>query len=96
MATLLLARAAVRPDRAVTRNRSSRTSGRSPRRDDGSRSGWPLVTRALALPFDIARSQYARAVHAGLIERSLLANAEFERKLGALERFALGPWARRV
>ncbi len=46
------------------------------------------------LPFDTLREQYAGAVRAGLIERSLIASAGFERKLGALERSVLGPWAR--
>uniref|UniRef100_E6PTE6 Uncharacterized protein n=1 Tax=mine drainage metagenome TaxID=410659 RepID=E6PTE6_9ZZZZ len=58
-----------------------------------------MATAAKALlraPFDAMRQQYASAVHAGLIERSLLASARFERKLGALERATLGPWARRV
>jgi hypothetical protein len=63
----------------------------------------PVVTAAtastcniLALPFDLAREQYARAVKAGLIERSLLASANFGRTLCALEALTLGPWARRV
>ena len=46
------------------------------------------------LPFDTLREQYAGAVRAGLIERSLIASAGFERKLGAFERSILGPWAR--
>ncbi|SBP86562.1 conserved hypothetical protein [Thiomonas delicata] len=46
------------------------------------------------MPFDAMREQYASAVRAGLIECSLLASARFERKLGELERVALGPWAR--
>jgi len=46
--------------------------------------------------FDLARAQYAVAVQAGLIERSLLASGAFERRLGLLERLTLGPWARRV
>ena len=50
----------------------------------------------LAAGFDLARAQYAAAVHAGLIERSLLASGAFERRLGMLERLTLGPWARRV
>jgi hypothetical protein len=50
----------------------------------------------LTLPFDIAREQYARAVKAGLIERSLLASARFGRTLCALEALTLGPWARKV
>jgi hypothetical protein len=48
----------------------------------------------MALPFDIARDQYASAVRAGLIERSLLASARFGQTLNALERMTLGPWAR--
>jgi hypothetical protein len=49
----------------------------------------------MALPFDIARDQYASAVRAGLIERSMLASARFGQTLNALERLTLGPWARR-
>ncbi|MDE2255986.1 MAG: hypothetical protein KGL42_17195 [Betaproteobacteria bacterium] len=59
----------------------------------------PLASAAKALlrvPFDAMREQYASAVRAGLIERSLLDSAGFERKLGMLERATLGPWARRV
>lgn len=48
----------------------------------------------LALPFDVAREQYAKAVRAGLIERSLLASANFGRMMNALEKLTLGPWAR--
>lgn len=48
----------------------------------------------LAIPFDMARDNYARAVRAGLIERSLLQSAHFARTVGAMERLALGPWAR--
>ena len=47
-------------------------------------------------PFDALREHYASAVRAGLIERSQIASAIFERKLVALERATLGPWARRV
>ncbi len=50
----------------------------------------------LAAGFDLVRAQYAAGVHAGLIERSLLASGAFERRLGTLERLTLGPWARRV
>lgn len=50
---------------------------------------------ALALPFDIARAQYARAVQVGLIERSLLQSARFGQTLNALEGLALGPLSRR-
>lgn len=50
----------------------------------------------LSLPFDIAREQYASAVRVGLIEASMLAGAQFERALSAMEKAALGPWARQV
>jgi hypothetical protein len=50
----------------------------------------------LRLPFDAARTQYARAVQAGLVERSILASRDLELALGALEGLALGPLARRV
>ncbi len=53
-------------------------------------------TSSLFAGFDLARSQYAAGVQAGLIERSLLASAAFERRLGLLERLTLGPWARTV
>ena len=55
-----------------------------------------LQTQGLTTGFDVARAQYAAGVQAGLIERSLLASAAFERKLGLLERWLLGPWARAV
>lgn len=48
------------------------------------------------LPFDMAREQYAKAVQFGLIERSMLAWAKFERQMDLLEKMTLGPWARRV
>ncbi|MEY4100601.1 MAG: hypothetical protein RL300_1772 [Pseudomonadota bacterium] len=48
------------------------------------------------LPFDMAREQYAKAVQVGLIERSMIAWAKFERQLDLLEKMTLGPWARRV
>ena len=54
-----------------------------------------LVARQLlALPFDIAREMYARAAHAGLIEKSLIASARFEHAVSSAEVLALGPWAR--
>lgn len=59
----------------------------------------PFVSAAktlLRVPFDAMREHYASAVRAGLIERSQIASANFERKLVALERATLGPWARRV
>ncbi|MGB4360798.1 MAG: hypothetical protein WBJ19_10315 [Rhodoferax sp.] len=48
------------------------------------------------LPFDMAREQYAKAVQVGLIERSMLGWARFERHVDLLEKMTLGPWARRV
>ncbi|MEY4752364.1 MAG: hypothetical protein RJA44_39 [Pseudomonadota bacterium] len=53
-------------------------------------------SQALAWPFDTARAQYAQAVRAGLIERSMLAQRDFEQTLGLFERLTLGPWARSV
>jgi hypothetical protein len=50
----------------------------------------------VAWPFDAMRWAYAAAVHAGLLKRSILASRDFEHMLGALERLALGPLARRV
>ncbi len=49
----------------------------------------------LALPFDVAREQYAKSVRAGLVERSMIASARFEHALSALEQFTLGFMARR-
>ena len=51
---------------------------------------------ALQWPFDTMRDQYASAVRAGLVERSLMASAQFERKVAALEQSLLGICARRV
>jgi hypothetical protein len=48
----------------------------------------------LALPFDIAREQYAQSVRWGWTQRSLLASARFNQMLNALEKLMLGPWAR--
>lgn len=48
------------------------------------------------LPFDMAREQYAKAVQMGLIQRSMLAWAKFERQIDQMEKMTLGPWARRV
>jgi hypothetical protein len=55
-----------------------------------------LAMDVLGLPFDMARAQYARAVQAGLIERSMLASRDFSRTVGAWEQLTLGPWARHV
>ena len=52
--------------------------------------------RFLSLPFDAMRTQYAAAVNAGLVERSMLASGRLERTLAKLEQLALGPFARRV
>lgn len=48
----------------------------------------------LAMPFDALRFQYACAVKAGLVERSLLASSQLERALDTLEKLILGPLAR--
>jgi hypothetical protein len=53
-----------------------------------------LCSEVLALPFDLARAHYAGSVRAGLVERSLIASARFERALSALECYLLGPMAR--
>lgn len=49
-----------------------------------------------SLPFDMARENYANAVQVGLIERSMLRWAKFERQLDLMEKMILGPLARRV
>lgn len=49
-----------------------------------------------SLPFDMAREQYGMAVQFGLVQRSLLGWAKFERRMDQLEKATLGPWARRV
>jgi hypothetical protein len=59
-------------------------------------SQFPASARFLALPFDTMRAQYAAAVDAGIVRRSLIASGRFERALGVLERFLLGPLGRRV
>jgi hypothetical protein len=60
---------------------------------------WAEFTRVgssvLALPFDMAREQYAKSVRAGLVERSMIASARFEHVISALEQFTLGGMARR-
>ena len=61
------------------------------------KSSWHQTAKQLmALPFDNARAQYAHAVRTGLLARSLLASARFERSVDALERLTYGPFARRV
>ena len=60
-------------------------------------STWAQWSRSVAgLPFDTARAQYAWAVQAGLVKRSLLASRDFERSLGALEQLTCGALARQV
>lgn len=49
-----------------------------------------------AMPFDLARLQYAQAVQAGLLPRSQLASARVEKHLDLLERLTLGPLARAI
>ena len=46
-----------------------------------------------AMPFDTLRAQYASAVTAGLVERSMLAARDFERAVSAMEQLTLGPLA---
>jgi hypothetical protein len=57
---------------------------------------WKAAQAIAGLPFDVAHTQYARAVRAGFIQRSMLASRDFALALGALERLTLGPLARRV
>jgi hypothetical protein len=49
-----------------------------------------------ALPFDALRFLYASAVQAGWMRRSMLASRDVEIQLDALEKLALGPFARTV
>ncbi len=49
----------------------------------------------LVAPFEAMRSQYAGAVAAGFMPKSLLASAQLERSLDNLEKLCLGPLARR-
>ena len=56
----------------------------------------PAAAELLTWPFDAMRAQYANAVRAGLIERSILASRDFEVAVAQLERWSLGPLARRV
>lgn len=55
-----------------------------------------VYQQGLRWPFDLLRQQYAAAVEAGLIERSLIAASRFERKTAALEKALLGLHARRL
>lgn len=58
-------------------------------------AGARVFSAALALPFDRVRAQYAQAARLGLVQRSLIQSAQFERGLSALEDLALGPFARK-
>ena len=49
---------------------------------------------AVQTMIDQFRHQYATAVRAGWVQRSMLASATFEHRLMALERLTLGPLAR--
>lgn len=53
-----------------------------------------LSQRLLALPFDALRFQYAGAVSAGLAPRSIVDSGRWERRIDALEKLTLGPFAR--
>jgi hypothetical protein len=46
------------------------------------------------MPFDALRFQYASAVKAGLLPRSILASARAEQLIDRLEKLILGPLAR--
>lgn len=48
----------------------------------------------LCVPFDLARENYATAVRFGVIEKSMLASAEFGRSLNQWETITLGLLAR--
>ncbi|MGM9482800.1 hypothetical protein ACS5PN_16520 [Roseateles sp. NT4] len=54
-----------------------------------------VTQSCLAAPFEALRSQYASAVTAGVVPRSLLASGQLERCLDNLEKLCLGPLARR-
>jgi hypothetical protein len=55
-----------------------------------------LPNRLMGLPFDAMRAQYANAVRAGWIERSMLASSQFDHAVSVLERLTCGPFARKV
>lgn len=60
-------------------------------------SGFERTTSSvLALPFDVAREVYSKAVQVGILQNSMLASRDFSIALNALEKTTLGPWARRV
>jgi hypothetical protein len=58
--------------------------------------GLQLFCDALHMPFDVMRSQHARAVQTGLMANSILESRDFENGLDALEHICLGPFARHV
>lgn len=60
------------------------------------RVGLQAAQAVLGLPFDAMRFQYATAVRAGWIERSMIASTRFERTLAALEQLSCGALARSV
>ena len=62
---------------------------------DNARQFSKTISAALALPFDVAQAQYARAVQAGLIQPSLLRSRDIAKALDGLQKLLLGPWARR-
>ena len=59
-------------------------------------SVWQAGNAMFYLPFDAMRNQYACAVSAGLVRRSMLASRDFEQAVDALEHLTLGPLARNV
>jgi hypothetical protein len=56
---------------------------------------WKAAQAVATLPFDTMRAQYAEAVRAGWLPRSMLASRDVGRAIGALEELTLGPLARR-
>jgi len=87
-------------------NCAALTGSIQPSGSEEGRAQWPiarwaatsqrLALQVVTLPFDSARSLYSLAARSGLIERSMLANRDFERALTSMEQLTLGPWARRV
>lgn len=61
--------------------------------DDFQASCWQASRAVARAPFDAMRAQYANAVRAGLIEKSMLASRDFQKAVAQLERIALGPLA---
>jgi hypothetical protein len=60
------------------------------------KSFWSLPAKPVQLGLDVLRQQYAIAVNAGVLRRSLIDSAKFEQWLADTERLALGPLARGV